>query len=57
MDPLKGASLGQALSGLILKHLTKLERLAMDKHSSLLQKLVNYGHKKVLIVGHRLKLT
>jgi hypothetical protein len=27
-------------------HKTSLERLARDKHSSLLQKFVNYGRKK-----------
>ena len=31
--------------GLARKHLTCLERPAGDKHSSLLQKLVNYGRK------------
>jgi hypothetical protein len=32
--------------GLTRKHLTRLEKFAMDKHSSLLQKCVNYGGKK-----------
>ncbi len=31
------------------KHYTKLERLARDKHSSLLQKSVSYG-RKIFIV-------
>jgi hypothetical protein len=30
---------------------TRLERLAMDKHSSLLQKLVNYDRKKFITLG------
>jgi hypothetical protein len=34
-------------SSLFGKYKTRLERLAKDKHSSLLQKLINYGHKKV----------
>jgi hypothetical protein len=33
-------------SGLTCKHYTRLERLARDKHSSLLQKFVTYGRKK-----------
>ena len=33
-------------SCLTCKHYTRLERLARDKHSSLLRKSVNYGHKK-----------
>jgi hypothetical protein len=28
---------------------TRMERLGMNKHSSLLQKIVNYGRKKVLL--------
>ena len=39
---LTGASLRQA-PGLIRKHQTRLERLASDTLSSLLQKFVNYG--------------
>ncbi len=42
---MKGASFGKA-PGLTHKHQTKLERLASDKHSSLLRKSVNYGRKK-----------
>jgi hypothetical protein len=34
--------------GLSCKHETRLEKLAKDKHSNLLQKFVNYGRKKVL---------
>jgi hypothetical protein len=30
-----------------------LEKLAKDKHSSSLQKFVNYGQKKFCIIGHR----
>jgi len=33
-------------SSLSYKHKARLERFARDKHSSLLRKLVNYGHKK-----------
>ncbi len=33
-------------SGLTNKHLTKLEKLAWDKHSSLLRQFVNYDCKK-----------
>ena len=40
--PGRCSSLGQA-PGLTHKHQTRLERLARDKHSSLLQKSVNYG--------------
>jgi len=36
------------LSGFTLKHKTRLERLAMNKHSTLLGLIVNYGRKKVL---------
>ncbi len=32
------------------KHQTKLERLARDKHSRYLRKIVNYGHKKFYLV-------
>jgi hypothetical protein len=35
------------------KHLSKLEKLAMDKHSSLLRNFVNYGRKKFYNNGHR----
>ncbi len=33
------------------KHQTRLERLARDKHSSLLQKSINYGRKKIYRIG------
>jgi hypothetical protein len=29
-----------------------VERLAMDKHSSLLRKLANYGGKKIYWISH-----
>ncbi len=45
MTPFRCSTLGQA-PGLIHKHQTRLERLVRDKHSSLLQKSVNYGCKK-----------
>jgi hypothetical protein len=38
-------------SGLTHKHLTWLERLAKDKRSSLLQKIVNYGCKNFYSTG------
>jgi hypothetical protein len=41
-------------SGLTHKHWTRLERPATDKHSSLLQKSVNYRHKKFYSTGYRL---
>jgi hypothetical protein len=33
-----------------------LERIARDKHSSLLRKFVNYGQKKFYNIGHRKKM-
>jgi hypothetical protein len=41
------STLGKA-PGLTNKHKTRLERLARDKHSSLLQKLVKYGQKSFI---------
>ncbi len=38
-------------SGLTQKHYTRLERLARDKHSSLLRKSVTYGRKKFYSTG------
>ncbi len=38
-------------SSLTFKHQTRLERLAMDKHSSLLRKSVNYGQKSFTTLG------
>ena len=35
----------------INSHLTRLERLVMDKHSSLLRKLVNYGEKSFITLA------
>jgi hypothetical protein len=40
--PLKGKPIG-----LTHKDLTRLERLARDKHCSLLQKFANYGQKSL----------
>ncbi len=37
--------------GLIYEHWTRLERLAKNKHSNLLQKYVNYVCKKVYSTG------
>jgi hypothetical protein len=33
------------------KHQTRLESLARDKHTSLLQKFVNYGQKRFITLG------
>jgi hypothetical protein len=38
-------------SSLTSKHETRLERLARDKHSSLFQKFVTYGRKKISKIG------
>jgi hypothetical protein len=35
--------------GLTHKHWARLERLAKDKHSSLLQKSINYGRKFFIV--------
>jgi hypothetical protein len=43
VEPLKGASLG--LAPPLLRSLTRLEKLARDKGSSLLQRFVTYGIK------------
>jgi hypothetical protein len=39
--------------GLAHKHYIRMERLDRDKHSSLLQKFVNYKQKKVYNIGPR----
>ncbi len=41
----------QVGSSLTSKHKTWLEKLASDKHSSLLQKSVNYGQKTFITLG------
>ncbi len=46
--PFRCSTLGYA-PGLTRKHLTRLGRLARDKHSSLLQKSVNFGRKKFFV--------
>ncbi len=51
-----GAKVLHVDSGLARKHLTKLERLARDKHSSLLQKIVNYGVKSFMTLGQKLEM-
>ncbi len=43
-SPFRCSTLGYA-PGLTHKHLTRLERVAKNKHSSLLQKSVNYDRK------------
>jgi hypothetical protein len=40
--------------GLAHKHLTRLEKLARDKHSSLLQKSVKYSSYKFFSTGPRI---
>jgi hypothetical protein len=52
--PLRGISLKCTTwvgSSLFRKHYAKMERLASDKHSSLLRTFVNYGHKKFYNIG------
>ncbi len=49
-----GSTLGQA-PGLTPKRWARLERLAMDKRSSLLQKVVTYDRKKFYNIGPRTK--
>jgi hypothetical protein len=48
--PFRFSCLGYS-PGLTHKYLTRLEKLARDKHSSLLQKSVNYDHKKFYNIG------
>jgi hypothetical protein len=43
----------QICSGLTYKHYTRLEEFARDKHSSLLEKFVNYSCKTLGPVGPR----
>jgi hypothetical protein len=50
MKHLNGASLSKA-PALLANRKTRLKRLARKKHSSLLQKFVNYGQKKVYNMG------
>jgi len=41
-------------SGLIRKHYTRLQRLAMDKQTSILRKSVNYDRKKFYRIDRRI---
>ncbi len=50
--PLRCTTLGWA-SSLTHNQMTRLERLARDKHFSLLRKFVIYGRKKFYIIGPR----
>jgi hypothetical protein len=50
--PFSCSTLGLA-RGLIHKYLTRLEKLASDKYSSLLLKVITYGRKKVLYHWHQ----
>jgi hypothetical protein len=47
--PFNGSALGQA--SLLTHNQTRLEIIARDKHSSLIQTLVNYGSKNVVTLG------
>ncbi len=49
MEHLKGASLRSSFTR---EHQTRLEKLARDKHSSLLQKFITYGRKKFYNIGN-----
>jgi hypothetical protein len=49
VEQLNFTSLGYA-SGLSYKHWIRLEKPALDKHSSLLQKYVNFADKKFSII-------
>jgi hypothetical protein len=51
-----GAYPSEAAPGLALKDYTRLERLAKDKRSSLLQKSVNYGRKSFTLQAPGLKV-
>ncbi len=48
--PFRCSTLGSA-PGLTSKHKARLERLARDKRSSLLQKFVTYGRKQLYNIG------
>ncbi len=50
--PFRCSTIGYAPS-LTYTYQTRLERLARDKHSSLLQRSVNYGRKKLYTTGPR----
>jgi hypothetical protein len=41
--------LGPSVDVLTHKHCTRVKRLAMDKHSNLIQTFVNYGRKKLTL--------
>jgi hypothetical protein len=47
----KGSSLYSKALGLFHKHSTRLERLARDKHTSLLRTFANYGRKSFVTLG------
>ncbi len=51
MEHLSGGPLWAIVPGKTHKHKTRMERLAKDKHSSLLQKFVTYGRKKFDRIG------
>ncbi len=53
-SPVRCCTLGQA-PFLTQNYQTRLERHARDKHCSLLEKIVNYGHKKVYDICPRLQ--
>jgi hypothetical protein len=53
MEHLEDAPLKGRLPAHTRKRYTRLERLARDKHSSLLRTLINYGRKKFYNIGPR----
>jgi len=53
VEQLKRASLGQP-PDVTCNRKTRLRRAVSDKHSSLLQKFINYGRKKFYSAGPRL---
>ncbi len=38
-------------AGLMCKHFVRLDKISCDKHSSLLQTIINYGRKKFYNIG------
>ncbi len=48
---------GRVGTGLTCKHYTRVERLARDKHFTLLRKSVNYGRNKFYNIGPKTSLT
>ena len=53
MKHLSGTPFPREAIGLNHRHWPRLERLARDKHSSILQTFVIYGRKKLYNIGSR----